>query len=167
MVRNDANAEIWIPPVGGMNLGWGVAEGSGGLILRASDMQRDLQQIAERLRREGLMPISRAAKLVQARRGRRGHVSTSTLIRWIVKGKAGVFLDGILFADEGWWTSAAALWRFAAQLTEQHLRVRKAIDMAVTSESSAERRDRERRATKAIEELRELRREGRRIGISR
>src|SRR4051812_12272111 len=81
-------------------------------------MKRDWQRIAERITAEGPLAVSAAAKLVKAERGQRGHCSASSLVRWIVAGKQGVFLDGVRMAGETWFTSKAALVRFSAQLSE-------------------------------------------------
>lgn len=95
---------------------------------------RDWTKIAARIQAEGALPVSRAAKLVKTARGRRGHVAEGTLIRWIIHGKSGVFLDGMLLAGETWYTSAKALERFAAQLSERVVgeveRVRKLMPMS-------------------------------------
>jgi hypothetical protein len=84
---------------------------------QASRPARDWEAIAIRIRAEGPIPVSQAAKSVKAERGRRGHVSASTLVRWILNGKEGVFLDGIRLSGETWYTSEAALARFAAALS--------------------------------------------------
>jgi hypothetical protein len=78
---------------------------------------RDWPAIAARIQAEGPIPISEAAREVRAERGRRGHVAAFTLLRWIVYGKRGVFLDGIQLSGETWYTSRPALLRFAAELS--------------------------------------------------
>lgn len=71
--------------------------------------------IAERLLDEGLISLSQAAELLPRVRGKR--VSTSSLFRWIVRGKHGIKLDGVVLNGSGYWTSKAALARFASALT--------------------------------------------------
>ena len=79
----------------------------------------DLEEAIERLITEGLASLSQAARLLPAVRGRRRH--SSTIHRWIVRGKRGVHLEGFQGADGTWWTSRPALARFFAQLTRQNL----------------------------------------------
>jgi hypothetical protein len=120
-------------------------------------VKRDFNAIAKRIQAEEPIPLTRAAKLVKASRGRRGHVSLSTLIKWATRGKRGVYLDAVKLAGEGWWTSEPAIARFAAELTEKELGRQEDAEQAVVGESDAERRDRERRADAAIEEQKRLR----------
>lgn len=44
-------------------------------------------------------------------------VDASTVVRWIVAGKRGVFLDGTRSGGRGWHTTTAACARFLEQLT--------------------------------------------------
>jgi hypothetical protein len=71
--------------------------------------------VAERLMAEGLLSLVQAAALLPPVRGKR--VATSSIFRWIVRGKHGVRLEGIRLHGGGWWTSKAALARFAAAVT--------------------------------------------------
>lgn len=75
----------------------------------------DWQEAAQRVREDGPIPVSKAAKLVPADNPH-GHASACTLVRWIVRGKRGVYLDGARLAGKTWWTSAGALERFWAAL---------------------------------------------------
>jgi hypothetical protein len=100
---------------------------------------RDWQAIAERIQSEGPLPVSKAAKLVRAERGRRGHCSSQTLLRWILSGKQGVFLDAYRMAGETWYTSEAALTRFAAQLSALEFGKRQA-ESAIPTPTDVQRR---------------------------
>src|SRR5262249_16805072 len=86
---------------------------------RISPMPRDWKAIADRIMSEGAIPVSKAAKLIVAEKGRiHPYPSSSTLVRWIVRGKRGCFLDGCQLSGETWFTSKQALVRFAAGLSE-------------------------------------------------
>ncbi|HLN27616.1 MAG TPA: DUF1580 domain-containing protein [Gemmataceae bacterium] len=64
---------------------------------------------------ETLLPLAKAAKRIPpARDGKRCHAST--ILRWILKGSAGVKLEAIRLGGR-WLTSVEALQRFAEQLT--------------------------------------------------
>lgn len=78
---------------------------------------RDWDAVAERVHGEKMMPVSRAAKLVPTNRGRRGHASAEALVRWIINGKSGIYLDGVRCNGKTWWTSAEAIRRFMADLS--------------------------------------------------
>lgn len=82
-------------------------------------MARNWQLIAERLSRDegGLIPTSQAAKFLPAHRGKSPHVSTQCIVRWILFGKHGIFLDGIK-TGACWSTTQPALIRFLAQCSE-------------------------------------------------
>jgi hypothetical protein len=115
-------------------------------------MQRtanDLAEVAARLRAEGPLKVSVAAKLVPAD-NRRGHVGAGVLVRWIVAGKKGVRLDGARFSGKTWWTSVAALERFWGSLA--------AADVAqvVAAGSRETWREREAREAEAEREADEL-----------
>src|SRR5262245_44274246 len=64
---------------------------------------------------EKVLALVQAAKLVPpARNGKKCH--TSTLLRWITRGQAGVKLEGLRLGGR-WFTSLEALQRFAEALT--------------------------------------------------
>jgi hypothetical protein len=73
------------------------------------------QAAAVRVLEDGPITVSHAAKLVPAANSH-GYASASSLVRWIVHGKRGVFLDGARITGKTWWTSKAALARFWAGL---------------------------------------------------
>lgn len=80
---------------------------------------RNWQLIAARLERDGeLLTTSQAAKLIPAHRGRRSHISTQCLVRWIVHGRHGIYLDGVK-TGAAWSTTKAAILRFLAACSEQ------------------------------------------------
>jgi hypothetical protein len=66
--------------------------------------------IANQVRSEGLVSLDEACFLFPVN-NRRGHVSASTLMRWIVSGKKGVRLEGAR-KNGRWHTSLAAVSRF-------------------------------------------------------
>lgn len=73
--------------------------------------------VAERLISEGLISLVTAAAMLPPVRGKR--VSTSSIFRWIVRGKHGVKLEAVKISGEGFWVSKPALARFAAALTNR------------------------------------------------
>jgi hypothetical protein len=73
--------------------------------------------LAERLLTEGLISLVQAAAMLPPVRGKR--VSTSSIFRWIVKGKHGVKLEAIKMGGTAYWTSKQAMARFASALTFQ------------------------------------------------
>jgi hypothetical protein len=77
-------------------------------------------KMIERLLREGCVPVTRAVALAPPSCRGKGR-TVSTLVRWIEEGKRGVRLEGFYGADKCWWTSAGALARFFARLTEMRL----------------------------------------------
>ena len=80
---------------------------------------RNWQLIAARLERDGeLLTTTQAAKLIPAHRGRRSHISTQCLVRWIVHGRHGIYLDGVK-TGAAWSTTRQAVIRFLAQCSEQ------------------------------------------------
>ncbi len=83
--------------------------------------------LAERLLSEGLISLLTVAASLPPVRGKR--VSTSSIFRWIIRGKSGIKLEAIRLHGGSWWTSQAALARFAASLTHQDNRVRNAFEM--------------------------------------
>lgn len=80
----------------------------------------DLADVASRIREEGPLKVSHAARLVPAD-NRRGYVDAQVLVRWIVRGKRGVRLEGAQFSGKTWWTSKAALERFWGRLAAAEL----------------------------------------------
>jgi hypothetical protein len=65
---------------------------------------------------EPLITLAGAARLLPRRRGKK--VAKQTLLRWVLHGHHGVFLDA-LRQPCGWLTSAAAVGRFLAELARQ------------------------------------------------
>jgi hypothetical protein len=99
-------------------------------------------KMIERLLREGCVPVTRAVALAPPSCRGKGR-TVSTLVRWIEEGKRGVRLEGFYGADKCWWTSAGALARFFARLTEMRLAGRR------RAPASAARDDARRRALEA------------------
>jgi hypothetical protein len=111
-------------------------------------------KMIERLLREGCVPVSRAVALAPPScRGRAR--SPYTLVRWIEDGKRGVHLEGFYGADKTWFTSAGALARFFARLTEMHL-VGRGKRPTSTPAEEKEAESRRRRAEAAQAERRRL-----------
>lgn len=82
-------------------------------------MHRDWPAIAERILTENPIPVTQAAKLVPSPvASRHRHVSANALVGWILRGKRGVLLDGYRGPGKTWWTSAAAIRRFLAELSK-------------------------------------------------
>jgi hypothetical protein len=109
------------------------------------DTDRDWLACAERLHRDAaegspLVPASRLKALAGVR-------DASAVTRWILRGKRGVYLDGVRSAGKGWLTTAAALARFQAALSARE------AGAAPPAESPA---GRERRAARAVAELRRM-----------
>jgi hypothetical protein len=71
--------------------------------------------LAQRLAAEGALTLPEAAKLVPAK-GTRSR-STTTLLRWILRGHHGIRLEGAVGADGRRITSRQALARFLAAIT--------------------------------------------------
>jgi hypothetical protein len=105
-------------------------------------------KMIERLLREGALPVARAAALATPCRGRRR--APGTLASWIEHGKRGVYLEGYYGADKTWFTSAAALARFFARLTDMRLAGRRFRPTSFCADE-AEAADRRRRAKAANE----------------
>jgi hypothetical protein len=116
-------------------------------------------KMVERLLREGSIPVTRALALAPPACRGKGR-TVSTLIRWIMEGKRGVRLEGFFGADKCWWTSAGALARFFARLTEMKLAGRRQRPTSAC-EDAADLRDRQRRAAIAMAEIRGLARQTR------
>jgi hypothetical protein len=85
-------------------------------------------RMIERLLREGPLPVTKATALVPPCRGRSR--APSTLVAWIERGKRGIRLEGYYGADKCYWTSAAALARFFARLTDMRLAGRGCVTSA-------------------------------------
>lgn len=82
-------------------------------------MHRDWPAITERILTENPIPVTQAAKLVPSPvASRHKHVSANALVGWILRGKRGVLLDGYRGPGKTWWTSAAAIRRFLAELSK-------------------------------------------------
>jgi len=81
------------------------------------NLQSHFEAVAVRLMggNEKLLPLGKACQFLNATRGER--VATSTLCRWILRGKSGVRLDAVRLNGNGWLTSREALARFAAALS--------------------------------------------------
>jgi hypothetical protein len=109
-------------------------------------------KMVERLLREGSIPVTRALALAPPACRGKGR-TVSTLVRWIEEGKRGVRLEGFYGADKTWWTSAGAMGRFFARLTEMRLAGRRERPTSACADA-AEQRDRERRAAAAMAEIR-------------
>jgi hypothetical protein len=73
-------------------------------------MERDWVAIAGRVMGETQLSLAAASRLLLATRGTR--VATSTLRRWVLAGKRGVFLDAYCGPGKSWTTSREALARF-------------------------------------------------------
>lgn len=71
-------------------------------------------EAVSRLMAETLISTADAAKLV---RTTNGNTSPGTVVRWIIYGKRGVFLDGMRESGKAWFTSREALARFWAALS--------------------------------------------------
>jgi len=81
--------------------------------------KRDWSAVVARLDKEAKIKLAEAAKLVPCDRGRRGYASIALLVKWIVKGKRGAFLDGVRCGPgTTWFTSREAIRRFFAVLSE-------------------------------------------------
>ncbi len=111
------------------------------------------EAIAARLQEEGQIAVSKAARFVKAERGRRGYASASTLVRWIIKGKQGVRLEGVRGTGSTWYTSKQALARFQAKLSEVQAGESAVVAEAVGPSTS----EMERRRQGAMEGIRRIR----------
>lgn len=108
------------------------------------DADRDWLACAERLTRDAaegspLVPVSRLRPAAGA--------GPTALCRWILRGKRGVYLDGVRGPGKSWCSTALAVARFFAQLS--------AVE-AGRSPPVEPPAGRARRARAAIEELRRL-----------
>jgi hypothetical protein len=90
---------------------------------------------------EKLISLARAASLVPpARRGKKTHIST--LVRWITQGVKGVKLEALRLGGR-WFTSAAAMQRFAERLTPKSDEPVMVPRSPVTRECASKRAERE------------------------
>jgi hypothetical protein len=113
-------------------------------------------KMIERLLREGALPVTRALALAPPACRGKGR-TVSTLVRWIEEGKRGVRLEGFFGADKTWWTSAGALGRFFARLTEMKLAGRRKRPTSAVDDD-AERQTLKRAARAADDEWRKIER---------
>lgn len=102
-------------------------------------MKRNWSTITERVRSETVLSAAKAAKLIPSDRSRRGHVSIDAIVKWILNGKRGVFLDGFKAGGKAWFTSKEAIDRFIAALSEVEAG-RAAPTLADASPSELQRR---------------------------
>jgi hypothetical protein len=116
-------------------------------------------KMIERLLREGAVSVKQALALTPPACRGKGR-TVSTLVRWIEEGKRGVRLEGFYGADKCWWTSAGALARFFARLTEMRLAER-GIRPTSVCEDDAEAESCRRRARAANEEWDKIDRQSR------
>ena len=106
--------------------------------------------MAARLMDEGLIALSKAAKLLPPARRGKGiveHVRPTALIRWIRFGKKGVHLEACRSAGKTWWTSKPALARFLAAVSRRSISERPVV--TVPPDMTAQQHE----AREAIEEL--------------
>jgi hypothetical protein len=96
--------------------------------------KEELRAAAARVRAENPASIGKLCTKVPADT-ESGHASPSSLARWIVKGKRGVFLDGARITGKTWWSSEAALERFFTDLATSEIRpVERAVNVGTISE---------------------------------
>jgi hypothetical protein len=112
-------------------------------------------KMVERLLREGSITVTRALALAPPACRGKGR-TVSTLVRWIVEGKRGVRLEAFYGADKCWWTSAGALARFFARLTEMKQAGRRHRPTSAC-EDAADLRDRKQRSVAAMAEILRIR----------
>jgi hypothetical protein len=75
--------------------------------------------VAERLMSEGLKSLLEIASALPPVRGKR--VSTSSVLRWVLRGKQGIRLEAVKLHGSAWWSSMPALARFSAALTAKNV----------------------------------------------
>jgi hypothetical protein len=75
--------------------------------------------LAERLMTEGLKSLEEIALSLPMVKGKR--VSTSSVLRWVLRGKSGCRLEAIRASGGQWFSSLPALARWSAELTNRHL----------------------------------------------
>lgn len=83
-------------------------------------MTRDFAAVAQRLTADAKAgsPLLRVTDpAIKAALG----ASANAIIRWIVSGKRGVFLDGVQAGGRSWSTTTAAASRFLASLSERRM----------------------------------------------
>lgn len=115
----------------------------------------DFTAMSSRLHSEQLIRISQAAKLVPSPRGT--PTNPSTLVRWILRGKRGVRLDGVLLSGDCWWTSRQALERFSAELTRLAVEGWEATERVIEKVTGAGEEAMRREVEACKEELRRIR----------
>ncbi len=109
----------------------------------------ELETAAARVIADGPVPLRRLARLIPCERGREARTATSgALVRWITRGKRGVYLDGARLAGKGWCSSTAALARFSAAVAALEL------GEMITVAGPTERDRRTRAADAELERLR-------------
>jgi hypothetical protein len=74
--------------------------------------------LAERLMAEGLKSLEEIAASLPPIRGKR--ISTSSVLRWCLRGKNGCKLEAIRCHGGMWFSSVPALARWSAELTNRH-----------------------------------------------
>ncbi len=74
--------------------------------------------LAERLRTEGLKSLEEIALSLPLVKGKR--VSTSSVLRWVLRGKSGCKLEAIRCVGGLWFSSLPALDRWMSAMTNQH-----------------------------------------------
>ncbi len=94
---------------------------------------------------EKLLRLGEACTFIRATRGEQ--VRPATLVRWMLRGKQGVKLDGVKLGGKGWFTSREGLSRFAAALSAKAAGLEEVIQFA-TGQA-----DRERRAKAAMDAM--------------
>jgi hypothetical protein len=75
--------------------------------------------LAERLMSEGLKSLEEIALSLPMVKGKR--VSTSSVLRWCLRGKSGCRLEAVRCVGGQWFSSLPALARWSAELTNRHL----------------------------------------------
>ncbi|HVS40143.1 MAG TPA: hypothetical protein VMS17_31585, partial [Gemmataceae bacterium] len=100
-------------------------------------------RMVQRLLEEGAQPVTRLTALIPPSRGKAR--SPTTLTKWILLGKHGVLLEGFVGPDKAWWSSAGALARFFARLTEER-RATEGTPPLGRPAQEREQRDREERS---------------------
>ncbi len=113
-------------------------------------MPRDFERIAARLAAEKPITAAEAARMVPCNRNRRGHCSAAAVVRWIVRGREGIHLDGLRGAGRSWTTSREALTRFFVALSEQGQAEDEQVEELARRFSTAGQREREQRARAAM-----------------
>jgi hypothetical protein len=116
-------------------------------------MHRDWPAITARVLAEDPQPVAKIAKDLPSPAGE-GHLTPGIVVRWILKGKGGVFLDGYRGPGKSWWTSKAAVARFFAGLSSGTASKRSTLP---PPEPAGDLADRQKRAAAAAAEIDRLR----------